>query len=47
MTTNKNPQPLVPGTRKRRGAKNHLLKSRKDHQKDGKIESREIQAYPS
>ena len=31
MTTNQNLRPLVPGTRKRRGAKNHLVKKRKIH----------------
>ena len=40
MTTNKNPRPLVPGTRKGSGAKNHLVKNRRNHKNFLKIKDR-------
>ena len=39
MTANKNLRPLVPGTQKRKGANNHLVKNRKNHRKFLKIKS--------
>ena len=39
MTINQNSRPLVPGTRKRRGAKNHLVKNQNSRKKSLKIKN--------
>ena len=39
MTINQNSRPLVPGTRKRRGAKNHLVKNQNNRKKSLKIKN--------
>ena len=39
ITINQNSRPLVPGTRKRRGAKNHLVKNQNNRKKSLKIKN--------
>ena len=39
MTVNQNSRPLVPGTRKRRSAKNHLVKNQNNRKKSLKIKN--------
>ena len=42
MAINQNPWPLVPGTQKRRGAKNHLVKNKNNRKKSLKTKNQEI-----
>ena len=42
MAINQNPRPLVPGTRKRRGAKNHLVKNKNNRKKSLKTKNQKI-----